>query len=197
MCSLASNGPKSGNLRERIDSVPREVRGLLQDGIQQIQYFISPYGATTLINMLRGESSVNQAIPTGGSVEPLSCCAGSAVDCLINSSNSTAAGTTADSAAAAAASDTAVVVNNPKKSFYANCGKLGKVVYTVGAVLSAFEFYNSVTKAGELSTKLRRLRDSTDLLKYEGSAKEVFEIALDLQVILSTVFSENQLGRGD
>ena len=81
-----------------------------------------------------------------------------------------------------------------------------KVAYTVGAVFAAFEFYNSITKAGELSKKLQRLRDSSgdtmtqitrnwkqnylfsDLLKYEGAAKEVFNIALDLQLILTTVF---------
>jgi hypothetical protein len=37
---------------------------------------------------------------------------------------------------------------------------------------------------------LQRLRDASDLLKYEGSAKEVFNIALDLQVILSTIFRD-------
>ena len=29
-----------------------------------------------------------------------------------------------------------------------------------------------------------------DLLKYEGAAKDVFNIAMDLQIILSTVFKE-------
>ena len=30
-----------------------------------------------------------------------------------------------------------------------------------------------------------------DLLKYEGAAKDVFNIAMDLQIILSTVFKED------
>ena len=30
----------------------------------------------------------------------------------------------------------------------------------------------------------------SDLLKYEGAAKDVFNIAMDLQIILSTVFKE-------
>jgi len=189
----------SQNIRERVNSLPREVQGLLQDGLQQMQYFISPYGATTLISMIRNETS-SPSVPPSASLASGTCCAGSAVDCLMTSANTstqTVSNTVTDSNAAsatvnAAASDSAVAANAPKRSFYASCGKLGKVVYTVGAVVSVFELYNSITKAGELSRQLRRLKDSSDLLKYEGAAKEVFGIALDLQVILSTVFGEDQ-----
>ena len=37
----------------------------------------------------------------------------------------------------------------------------GQVVYTVGAVAAAYEFYSSVTKATELTKRLQRLKDSS------------------------------------
>ena len=36
-----------------MNDLPAEVRALLSDGISQMQYFISPYGASQLINMMR------------------------------------------------------------------------------------------------------------------------------------------------
>ena len=86
---------------------------------------------------------------------------------------------------------------------------MGKVLYSVGAVFAAYEFYNSFNKAKELTKWLQRLRDSagrkliiflcffkiilflSELLKYNGTAKEVFNISLDLQVILA-IFKEGE-----
>jgi len=78
-----------------------------------------------------------------------------------------------------------------KKTLFSSCSNLGKVVYTVGAVAAAYELYSSLTKATELTKRLQRLKDSSDLLMYEGAAKDVFNIAMDLQIILSTVFKED------
>eukprot|EP00092_Neocalanus_flemingeri_P025581 GFUD01027734.1.p1 GENE.GFUD01027734.1~~GFUD01027734.1.p1 ORF type:complete len:371 (-),score=79.73 GFUD01027734.1:152-1264(-) len=170
----------STNMRSRVNDLPAEVRALLSDGFSQMQYFISPYGATQLINMMRTDVPMAENLPRA-SVPPSTCCAGSGLDCItapappVNTSNSGSG---------------VVCASNGKRSFYSNCGKFGKVVYTVGAVFAAFEFYNSVTLAGELTKKLQRLRDASDLLKYEGAAKEVFNIALDLQVILTTIFRD-------
>ena len=78
----------------------------------------------------------------------------------------------------------------------------------MGAVFAAYEFYNSFNKAKELTKWLQRLRDSagrkliiflcfflsfclSELLKYNGAAKEVFNISLDLQVILA-IFKEGE-----
>ena len=36
-----------------------------------------------------------------------------------------------------------------------------QVVYTVGAVVTFYELYNSVTKVAELTKKLQRLKDSS------------------------------------
>ena len=73
-------------------------------------------------------------------------------------------------------------------SLYSKCGKVGKVMYTVGAVFAAYEFYHSMTQAKQFSKQLQRLRDSAELHKYEGTAREVFNICLDLQAIL-TIFN--------
>ena len=77
-------------------------------------------------------------------------------------------------------------------------------------MFAAYEFYNSFNKAKELTKWLQRLRDSagteliiflcllklnflflSELLKYSGTAKEVFNISLDLQVILA-IFKEGE-----
>ena len=99
--------------------------------------------------------------------------------------------------------------SNGGGSLYSRCGKVGKVLYTVGAVFAAYEFYSSFNKAKELTKWLQRLRDSagrrffyifvcfkisfflSELLKYNGTAKEVFNISLDLQVILA-IFKEGE-----
>lgn len=54
-------------------------------------------------------------------------------------------------------------------------------------MFAAYEFYHSLTQAKEFSRRLQRLRDSAELHKYEGAAKEVFSICLDLQALL-TIF---------
>jgi len=48
-------------LSSRVSSLPREVRSLLDGGLHQVQYFISPYGASALVNLLKGEG----VSPTG------------------------------------------------------------------------------------------------------------------------------------
>ena len=73
-------------------------------------------------------------------------------------------------------------------SVYSRCGKVGKVMYSVGAVFAAYEFYHSLTQAKEFSRRLQRLRDAAEVYKYEGAAKEVFNICLDLQALL-TIFN--------
>jgi len=167
----------SSNMRSRVNELPAEVRALLTDGFSQMQYFISPYGASQLINMMRTEVPAVDNL-SSVSVPPPTCWAGSSADCITSPAPPPGSGTGV------------VCASDGKRTFYSSCGKLGKVAYTVGAVFAAFEFYNSVTKAGELTKKLQRLRDASDLLKYEGAAKDVFNIALDLQVILSTIFRE-------
>jgi len=169
----------SSNMRSRVNDLPAEVRALLSDGFSQMQYFISPYGASQLINLMRTDTGMGDAVP--GSVSSNTCCAGSSLDCVLPPSPPVEVPSTGSGV---------VCAQDGKRSIYSSCGKLGKVAYTVGAVFAAFEFYNSVTKAGELTKRLQRLRDASDLLKYEGAAKEVFNIALDLQVILSTVFRD-------
>ena len=76
-------------------------------------------------------------------------------------------------------------------SLYGKVGKVGKVLYTVGAVFAAYEFYHSLTQAKEFSKKLQRLKDAAELHKYEGAAKEVFSICLDLQALL-TIFRNGE-----
>ena len=46
-------------------------------------------------------------------------------------------------------------------------------------------------QAQEFSKRLQRLRDAAEVHKYEGSAKEVFSICLDLQALL-TVFKNSE-----
>jgi len=151
-------------LSSRVSSLPREVRSLLDGGLHQVQYFISPYGASALVNLLKGE----RVSPTGPVVSANTT---SLPENLLGAMGSTPAASSCE-----------------KKSLFASCGKLGKVAYTVGAVVTFYELYNSVTKVTELTKKLQRLKDSSDLFKYEGAAKDVFNIAMDLQLILSTVF---------
>lgn len=45
----------SQGLRSRVNDMPADVRGLLNDSLQQIQYFISPYGASQFINMIKSK----------------------------------------------------------------------------------------------------------------------------------------------
>jgi len=47
------------NMRNRVNDLPAEVRALLSDGFSQMQYFISPYGATHLINMLSKDNIIH------------------------------------------------------------------------------------------------------------------------------------------
>lgn len=161
----------SNSINNTAESLPREVRNLLDGGLAQVQYFISPYGASALVNLLRG----------GGPPAP-----GGPVSSLAVSPGATAR----LDAVAGAAVGAPPTSNCQKKSLYSSLGKLGKVAYTVGAVLTAYEFYSSVSQARDITRKIQTLRDSSELLRYEGAAKEVFNIALDLQLILSTVFKE-------
>ena len=64
-------------------------------------------------------------------------------------------------------------------------------MYTVGAVFAAYEFYHSLTQAKEFSKRLQRLREAAEVHKYEGTAKEVFNICLDLQALL-TIFINSE-----
>ena len=45
-------------------------------------------------------------------------------------------------------------------TLYSRFGKLGKFLYTVGAVFAAYEFYCSFNKAKELKKWLQKLKDS-------------------------------------
>ena len=45
----------SRGLRSRVTDLPADVRGLLNDSLSQIQYFISPYGASQFINMIKSK----------------------------------------------------------------------------------------------------------------------------------------------
>lgn len=160
----------SNSINNTAESLPREVRNLLDGGLAQVQYFISPYGASALVNLLRGGGP--QAL--GGPAGALTVAPGARMDAVVG-----------------AAVGAPPASGCQKKSLYSSLGKLGKVAYTVGAVVTAYEFYSSVSQARELARKIQTLRDSSELLRYEGAAKEVFNIALDLQLILSTVFKED------
>jgi len=158
------------NLSSRVGALPREVRSLLGGGLAQVQYFISPYGASALMGLLSGDQPSQ---PFNAPCTSTTCDPGSLMS---------VAGQGGSSPGASACQ---------KKTLFSSCSNLGKVVYTVGAVAAAYELYSSVTKATELTKRLQRLKDSSDLLKYEGAAKDVFNIAMDLQIILSTVFKED------
>lgn len=160
----------SRGLRSRINELPADVRLLLNDSLQQIQYFISPYGASQLVNIIKNEIQRN---PQSSRADI--CCAGS-----FDSVGVCPAPPVLTSAEGGGGG-----------SLYSRCGKVGKVLYSVGAVFAAYEFYNSFNKAKELTKWLQRLRDSAELLKYNGTAKEVFNISLDLQVILA-IFKEGE-----
>jgi len=158
------------NLSSRVGALPREVRSLLGGGLAQVQYFISPYGASALMGLLSGDQNTR---PFNAPCTSSSCDPGSLM------SVAGQGGSRGGSAC-------------QKKTLFSSCSNLGKVVYTVGAVAAAYELYSSVTKATELTKRLQRLKDSSDLLKYEGAAKDVFNIAMDLQIILSTVFKDRE-----
>jgi len=160
------------NISSRVGALPREVRSLLGGGLAQVQYFISPYGASALMSLLSGADRPSQPFNVPSPSSP--CDPGSLLS---------AAGHGGSPGGSTSATC-------QKKTLFASCSNLGKVVYTVGAVAAAYELYSSVTQATELSKRLQRLKDSSDLLKYEGAAKDVFNIAMDLQIILSTVFKE-------
>jgi len=159
----------SQGLRSRVNDMPADVRGLLNDSLQQIQYFISPYGASQFVNIIKNEIQQRQPPASTSDI----CCAGS------NVITPPAAPMVAD------------VSETGGSSLYGKVGKVGKVLYTVGAVFAAYEFYHSLTQAKEFSKKLQRLKDAAELHKYEGAAKEVFSICLDLQALL-TIFKNGE-----
>ena len=144
----------------RINDLPADVRLLLNDSLQQIQYFISPYGASQLVNIIKSksysatqpntrplnnyrESSFTDEIQRNPQSSRADiCCAGS-LD-TVGVSPSVLASTESGGGG----------------SLYSRCGKVGKVLYSVGAVFAAYEFYSSFNKAKELTKWLQRLRDS-------------------------------------
>lgn len=161
----------SQGLRSRINEMPADVRDLLSNSLNQIQYFISPYGASQFANIIKNEVQRNTA--NTAKVTDVCCAApGSSVDLITPP----------------AAPIMTEVSETGGTSIYGKCGKVGKMMYTVGAVFAAYEFYHSLTQAKEFSKRLQRLRDSAELCKYEGAAKEVFSICLDLQALL-TIFN--------
>ena len=46
----------SQGLRSRVNELPADVRGLLNDSLNQVQYFISPYGASQFMNIIKSKS---------------------------------------------------------------------------------------------------------------------------------------------
>ena len=40
----------------RVNDLPADVRLILTESLQQVQYFISPYGASQLINIIKSTS---------------------------------------------------------------------------------------------------------------------------------------------
>lgn len=167
------------NLSSRVGALPREVRSLLGGGLAQVQYFISPYGASALMGLLSGDQNTR---PFNAPCTSSSCDPGSLMS-VAGQGGGSPGGSQGGSRGGSACQ---------KKTLFSSCSNLGKVVYTVGAVAAAYELYSSVTKATELTKRLQRLKDSSDLLKYEGAAKDVFNIAMDLQIILSTVFKDRE-----
>ena len=43
----------SQGLRSRVNELPADVRSLLNDSLNQVQYFISPYGASQFMNIIK------------------------------------------------------------------------------------------------------------------------------------------------
>jgi len=160
----------SQGLRSRVNELPADVRSLLNDSLNQVQYFISPYGASQFMNIIKNEIQRNPPSPASDI-----CCAGAGCDLITPP----------------AAPLVGEVTETGGSSLYSKFGKVGKVMYTVGAVFAAYEFYHSLTQAQEFSKRLQRLRDSAELHKYEGTAREVFSICLDLQALL-TVFKNSE-----
>lgn len=158
--SVESERSRTTSLCFRVNELPADVRLLLNDSLQQIQYFISPYGASQLVNIIKSksysatqpntrplnnyrESSFTDEIQRNPqSSRPDICCAGS-LD-TVGVSPSVLASTESGGGG----------------SLYSRCGKVGKVLYSVGAVFAAYEFYSSFNKAKELTKWLQRLRDS-------------------------------------
>ena len=56
--------------------MPADVRGLLNDSLQQIQYFISPYGASQFVSMIKSMYACNE------NDHSLQCLLTSMIDCL-------------------------------------------------------------------------------------------------------------------
>ena len=117
-----------------MNDLPAEVRALLTDGFSQMQYFISPYGASQLINMMRSNginyitTSVNLFVLADApmvdnlprsSGPPNTCCAGSSFDCIA----SPAPPVTNNSGSG----NGVVCAPGGRQSVYSSCGKLGKV----------------------------------------------------------------------
>merc|ERR1711936_42106 len=95
----------SQGLRSRVNDLPADVRLILTESLQQVQYFISPYGASQLINIIKNEV---QRSPQ--STSPQICCAGSC-DTVGVSSPLLTSGQQAGA------------------TLYSRCGKLGKFLY--------------------------------------------------------------------
>ena len=45
----------SQGLRSRVNELPADVRSLLNDSLTQVQYFISPYGASQFMNIIKSK----------------------------------------------------------------------------------------------------------------------------------------------
>ena len=57
---------------------------------------------------------------------------------------------------------------------------------------SSSHYIGLSNKLSKVATPSQLSFSFPDLLKYEGAAKDVFNIAMDLQIILSTVFKEDR-----
>ena len=49
----------SQGLRSRVNELPADVRSLLNDSLNQVQYFISPYGASQFMNIIKSIHSLS------------------------------------------------------------------------------------------------------------------------------------------
>jgi len=125
--------------RQRLNELPADLRGTIEDGLSWITAFVSPAGAARFVNLFRSESSITDGGLLHGSPSPGILCASPSVPEV----------------------NAPVNPRDGKTTYFSSCGKFGKVMYTAGAVMAAWEFYNSITKAGELRKELQRLRDSS------------------------------------
>ena len=48
----------SQGLRSKVNELPADVRGLLNDSLNQVQYFISPYGASQFMNIIKSTNTL-------------------------------------------------------------------------------------------------------------------------------------------